>query len=597
VILPPGSAGAEAAVFAVVLVALVLFVHGLWRYDLVAMIAALALTLVGVIPPDRLFAGFGHPAVITVAAVLIVSRGLQNSGLVEVLARWLDRVGNGITLQVAALSTLVAVSSAFMNNVGALALFLPVAVRLARSSGVSPSALLMPIAFASLLGGMVTLIGTPPNIIIATFREDAGLEAYRMFDFAPVGLGVMIAGVIFIALIGWRLLPLRDGESSQEDLFEIQEYTTEVRLPEGSGLVGTPLFELSQLTDGDLAVVALVRGDECLPGPRLHATLREGDILLLKADSEALADLSDDRKVELVGDQSLGMEALSSDEVSVLEAVVRPDSRLVGRTAKSMNLHWLERVNLLAVARRGARITDRLAEIRFEPGDVLLLQVKEDEVQETLQSLGCLPLAERGLRVGRPRRIFMAVGVFGAAMAMTSSGILPVTVAFTLAALGMTLLRLVPVREVYTSIDWPVIVLLAAMLPVGEALEVTGGADRIGSYILMAGGILPAAGTVALLLVGTMFLSDLVNNAAAVVLMAPIALTVAAGLDASPDPFLMAIAVGGSAAFLTPIGHQSNILVMGPGGYRFGDYWRMGLPLEIVTLAVALPLILIFWPL
>ncbi len=588
---------AELVVFGVVALALVLFITAPWRYDVVALLCALFLTVLGIIPADRLFAGFAHPAVITVAAVLMVSRGLQSSGLVELLAGWLSRVGDRITLQVAALSVLVAVCSAFMNNVGALALFLPVAIRMARKSGNPPSALLMPIAFASLLGGMVTLIGTPPNIIIGTFRGETEAGPFRMFDFAPVGAAVTAAGILFITLLGWRLLPRRKGAESEDDLFDIQEYMTEVRVPEGSRLEGSPVAELQKGTEGEVMLVALIRGDRQVPAPPPNELLRAGDVLILEADSEALEELADGKRIEMVGEEALDREALSSEEVSLVEVVVRPDARVVRRSARSLNLRWRYGVNLLAVARRGKRVSGRLADVRFEAGDVLLLQVGGGSVQEVLADLGCLPLAERDLRVGKPRQVLLGVLLFGGAMALAATGTLPVTVAFAGAALAMVLARLLPLRDLYASVDWPVIVLLAAMIPVGEALETTGGADRISGYILSLGELMPAAATVAVLLVGTMFLSDLVNNAAAVVLMAPIAMAVASGLDASLDPFLMAVAVGGSSAFLTPIGHQSNVLVMGPAGYRFGDYWRMGLPLEVVTVAVALPIILLVWPL
>lgn len=593
--LPP--AAAELAVFVTLGLTLALFVAGPWRYDLVAVGAALALAVLGIIPGERLFLGFGHPAVITVAAILVVSRGLQGSGVVEVMAGWLYRVGDRTTVQLLALCGLVAVASAFMNNVGALALFLPVAVRLARNSGVPPSVLLMPLAFASLLGGMVTLIGTPPNIIVATFREEVTGVSFAMFDFAPVGVGVTVAGVAFIALLGWRLLPPREGNGEGDDLFSIQEYMTEVRIPEGSPLEGKPLAEVGASTEGEATVVALVRGDHRVPAPSSRDLLRVGDVLVLQAGSDALGELADGRRFELVGRGEPHEEFLTSDDVSLMEVVVRPDSPLVGRSAASLNLRLREGVNVLAVARRGSRLTRRLGKVTFEAGDVLLLQLRSAGIQESLDRLGCLPLARRELRMGQPRRIATAVVLFAGALALTVLGILPVTVAFTLAALVMVLVKLVPLPDLYRSVDWPVIVLLAAMIPVGEALESTGGAARIAGWILASGGVLPPAGAVGLLLVGTMFLSDVVNNAAAVVLMAPIAITVAAGLGASPDPFLMAVAVGGSSAFLTPIGHQSNILVMGPGGYRFGDYWRMGLPLEVVTLLVALPLILWAWPL
>lgn len=593
--LPPLAA--ELAVFITLVFALVFFVVGPWRYDVVAVAAALGLAVLGIVPGDRLFAGFGHPAVVTVAAILVVSRGMQLSGVVDVMAGWLTRVGDRTPVQLLALCGMVATASAFMNNVGALALFLPVAVRLARTSGVPASVLLMPLAFSSLLGGMVTLIGTPPNIIVASFREDVTGTPFGMFDFAPVGVGVTVAGVAFIALVGWRLLPRRQGNGEGSDLFNIREYMTEVRIPEGSPLEGKPMGEVGTYTEGDAIVVALMRGDQRVPAPSSRDLLRVGDVVVLQAGSEALGKLADGRRFELVGKGEPHEEFLQSDDVSLMEVVVRPDSPLVGRSAASLDLRLREGVNLLAVARRGARITRRLGKVAFEVGDVLLVQLRSAGVHETLDRLGCLPLAPRELRVGQPRRTATAVAIFAAALALTVSGVLPVTVAFVAGALAMVLAKLLPLQELYRSVDWPVIVLLAAMIPVGEALESTGGAARIAGWILASGGVLPPAGTVALLLVGTMFLSDVVNNAAAVVLMAPIAITVAAGLGASPDPFLMAVAVGGSSAFLTPIGHQSNVLVMGPGGYRFGDYWRMGLPLEVVTFLVALPLILKAWPL
>lgn len=487
--LPPGAA--ELAVFVTLGLTLGLFVAGPWRYDLVAMASALGLAVLGIIPGERLFVGFAHPAVITVAAILVVSRGLQGSGVVEVMAGWLYRVGDRPTIQLLALCGLVAVASAFMNNVGALALFLPVTIRLARTSGVPPSVLLMPLAFASLLGGMATLIGTPPNIIVATFREEVTGAPFGMFDFAPVGVGVTVAGVAFIALLGWRLLPPREGNGEGDDLFSIQEYMTEVRIPEGSPMEGKPLAEVGASTDGEATVVTLVRGNHTVPAPSSRDLLRVGDVLVLQAGSDALGGLADGRRFELAGPGELREEFLSSDDVSLMEVVVRPDSPLLGRSATSLNLRLREGVNVLAVARRGSRITRRLGRVSFEVGDVLLLQLRSDGVQETLDRLGCLPLARRELRMGQPRRIAAAVVLFAGALALTVSGILPVTVAFTLAALAMVLVKLVPLPDLYRSVDWPVIVLLAAMIPVGEALESTGGAARIAGWILASGGSFP----------------------------------------------------------------------------------------------------------
>jgi di/tricarboxylate transporter len=513
-----------------------------------------------------------------VAAVLVVSRGLFNSGVIDLIARRLADVGDRPGFQVAALTALVAILSSFMNNIGALAL-------------------LMPLAFGSLLGGLTTLIGTPPNIIVATFRARNGLEPFRMFDFTPVGLGVAVAGILFITLIGWRLVPHRKGRASPEELFQIENYMTEVRVTEESQLAGQPLRRISEAADVEAIVVALLRGDERVPAPSSFEILQPGDVLLVEADSESLKTLTSTLRLELVGSQQLGEKALQSDEVGILEAVVRPDSPMVGETVRSLDLRWRYGVNLLAVARHGSRVQARLSRLRFRPGDVVLLQGPTGTLPETAAALGALPLAERRLSLGRPRRLFLALAVFGAALLAAATGLLPVQVAFVAAAVVMVLTGLLSLPDAYDSIDWPIIILLGVMIPVGQALEVSGGADMIARQVVALSEQVSPVMTLGFVLVGTMFLSDLVNNAAAAVLMAPISVHIAEGIGASPDPFLMCVAIGASCAFLTPIGHQSNTLVMGPGGYEFGDYWRMGLLLEIIIVATALPLVLWFWPL
>jgi di/tricarboxylate transporter len=584
-------------VFSVLAATLALFVWGRWRYDIVAMLALLAVTVSGIVPANQAFAGFGHPAVITVAAVLVLGRGLMNAGVADSVTKRLGRVGDSPIVQVGALTSLVAVLSAFMNNVGALALLMPVAIRMARRSGNSPSLLLMPMAFGSLLGGMTTLIGTPPNIIIATFRTDNGSEPFRMFDFTPVGLGVAAAGVLFIVLIGWRLMPQRKGAASREDLFEIEDYVAEVTIPEGSVLAGKTLRDLSELTDAEIVMISLVRQTRRRNAPSSFEVLRSGDVLVVEADPEDLQELIDSAGLELTGNRKLSKEVLGSDEqISVIEAVITADSPFIGSTVRNLELRWRYGVNLLGVARLGSRLRGRLIDVYFQVGDVLLLQGPTETLRETLSTLGCLPLAERGLRLGRPRRIVLGGSIFAAAVLSAAAGLLPVQIAFTGAAVAMVLTNIISLRDAYDAIDWPIIVLLGAMIPVGQALETSGGAQLIADGILAASGQMPPAVSLIILLVGTMFLSDLINNAAAAVLMAPIAISVAQGMGASIDPFLMGVAVGASCAFLTPIGHQSNTLVMGPGGYQFGDYWRMGLLLEVVIVAVGVPLILFFWP-
>ena len=586
----------QIGVFVVLLLALVLFVTERWRYDVIALLALLAVTLAGIVPGDKAFLGFGHPAVITVAAVLVVGRALQNAGLVDLLANWVSKVGDRVTLQVIALTGVVATLSAFMNNVGALALLLPIAIRMARKNGRPPSMLLMPLSFGSLLGGMTTLIGTPPNIIIASFRAQTDSGPFRMFDFAPVGIGVALVGILFMSLIGWRLIPQRKGQLSREELFRIEDYVAEVRVPDGSKLAGKFLHDLEQTVENDATVVGLVRRDRKLLAPSSYEMLEVGDILIVEADSEALKSLLDDTKLELVGDKEHDDKALGSDEVSVIEAIVKPDSPLEGNTAWTFNLRWRYGINLLGVARQGSRLKQRLKSIQFQAGDILLLQGQRERLQETLSVLGCLPLAERGLRFG-PQRLALSLTIFALSITAMTLGFLAPPIALVGAAVLMVLFKLVSLREAYHSIDWPVIVLLGAMLPVGAAMETTGAADLVANGLLQISGQLPAVATLVLVFLGVMFLSDVVNNAAAAVLMAPIATSVAQGIGASADPFLMAVAVGASCAFLTPIGHQSNTLVMGPGGYKFSDYARMGLPLDLIIVLVAVPLILWFWPL
>ncbi len=584
----------QTIVFGTLSLALILFVAGKWRYDIVALLALLIVTLTGIVSWRDAFMGFGHPAVVTVAAVLVLSRGLHNSGVVDTMVRWLSYVENSLTIQIAALTGLVATLSAFMNNVGAAALLIPVAIRMARKNGHSPSLFLMPLAFGSLLGGMTTLIGTPPNIIISAFREREIGEPFSMFEFTPVGIGVAAAGLLYISLIGWRLLPKRKGAVSKEELFRIEDYTTELRVAEGSKLVGKSLRDIEAETEA--TIVGFIRGEEQYLAPPSLITLRTDDVIIVRADSEALKKLVD-AGIKLAGSKEREERVLKSDKISVLEAVVKPNALIEGRTASSLNLHWVYGVSLLAVSRQGERLTERLGSIRFKAGDVLLLQGEEEALQKMLSILGCLPLAERGLRIGQPRRVLLSVGIFGSAIGAISMGMLPASIALVGAAVIMVLMGILSLREAYESIDWSVVVLLGAMIPVGQALESTGGAQTIAAGMLeITGQISPAAALIAVL-VASMILTPMLNNASAAVLMAPIAISVARGVGASADPFLIAVAIGASCDFLTPIGHQSNTIVWGPGGYRFSDYPRMGLPLEIIVVAVAIPLILWFWPL
>ena len=578
--------------------ALVFFVWGRWRYDLVALVALLVVVTAGLVPAREAFSGFAHSAVITVAAVLVISRALRNAGIIDVVVRALSPLRGQEMGQLVAQSGTVGVLSAFMNNVGAMALMLPVVLRTAYRDGYAPAKILMPLAFASLLGGLVTLIGTPPNVIIATFRAEATGETFRMFDFAPVGLPVALAGLAFVTFIGWRLIPSeRRGRPDPESVFRIDEYVTEARVPEGSPVVDQTVRQVEDASDHAVTIAGIIRGNKRTLIPSNRERTRVDDIFILEGDPTDLKSFVDDAGLELVGLDHPAIDDLRSEDVGITEAVVMPGSRLIGRTATSTRLRARYVVNLLAIARHGRPIRRRLVDVELHSGDVLLLQGLTESLPDTLQRLGCLPLAERSLQIARPRRLVLAGGVFAAAIAATLIDVLPVHIAFSIAVVVLVLANVISLVEMYEAVDWPILVLLGAMIPVGGALETTGAAALLADGLVGLTGDIGPAWALAILLVGTMFISDVINNNATAVLMAPIAFGVAEGFGVNADPFLMAVAVGASCAFLTPIGHQSNTLVMEPGGYRFGDYWRMGLPLEIIIAAVGVPMILLVWPL
>lgn len=582
-------------VFITLAAVLVLFIQNRLRYDVVAVLALVFLVIVGIVPASEAFLGFGHPAVVTVAIVLVLSKGLQLSGLVDVVARLLTRVGGGLTGQMFAMLATVVVCSAFMNNVGALALLMPVAIHLCKKNGQSPSIMLMPLAFGSLLGGMTTLIGTPPNIIISSFRPEIGQPPYRMFDFAPVGVGVAVVGTLFLGFVGWRLIPKRMSAGG-DGLFEVNDYMTELRVPPESGIVGKPIRDIPAVAAGEIMVISLIRDEVRLPIPGLNVRLAAGDVLVVQSGLGPMQALVDGGMFELRANEVVERSDIESEDILLREAVVSPSGSIVGRTIADFGLRDRFGVNMLAVSRAGARLTERLGRNRLRAGDVLLLQGPTRALETAIRELGCWPLARRGLQIGFPKRMLPMVAIFAGALIVSAIGLLPVQIALAAGALLAIILRLIPLPSAYESVDWPVIVLLGAMIPVGQALETTGGATAIADGILRLAEQLPPLATLAVILVGTMFLSDIVNNAAAAVLMAPIAISVADGLAVSADPFLMAVCIGASCAFLTPIGHQSNTLVMGPGGYKFGDYWKMGLVLEALVAITALWLLPRYWP-
>ncbi|MDX1516552.1 MAG: SLC13 family permease [Woeseiaceae bacterium] len=582
--------------FALLAFVFVFLIWGRWRYDLVAFVALLIALLTGVVPADRAFSGFGHPATVIIALVLVVSRGLSNSGVIEALGRFVVDASRRLSAHIGIMSALAASLSAMMNNVAALALLMPLDIQAAKKAERSPSLSLMPLSFASILGGMITLIGTPPNIVIAEFRNDALGESFSMFDFAPVGLACAIVGVSYVAFIGWRLLPAnRRVQDAGKDLFDLANYIAEVRVPEGSPIIGKRVRELDELAGkSDVEIVGLTRRGRRMPGLARTAEIRAGDILVLEASPDSLDEALGSLKLEYVGK---GEGVLEDDDLTLNEVVVPESSFLAGRSAMSVRLLYRFRVALVGVSRQGQRFRDHVRQLVLKPGDVLLLLGPDERLQDITGRLGLLPLADRGQRVLQRNKAGIAVAAFAAAIVLASLGLVYLPVALGCVAAVYVLLSIVPIREVYQSIEWPVIVLLGSMIPIGSALQTTGGTALIADGILSLSSGLAPAFVLALLIVVTMTLSDVMNNTATAVIAAPVAIDIAARLDVNADAFLMGVAVAASCAFLTPIGHKNNTLILGPGGYRFGDYWRMGLVLEILIVIVAVPTILVVWPL
>jgi len=577
----------------------VFLIWGRWRYDLIAFSALLLAAGAGVVPAHDVFSGFGHPAVVVIALVLIVSRGLSNSGAIELLSRYLISGSHKLASHIGIMAGFAAALSAVMNNVAALALLMPLDMQAAAKAKRSPALSLMPLSFASILGGMITLIGTPPNIVIAEYRASVMGEAYSMFDFAPVGLAVAIVGVAYVALIGWRLIPVARGQhDTARELSHLGDYLAEVKVPEQSPAIGQKVRDLDDITvEHEVEIVGLIRRGERQPGRARRVEIRKNDTLVLSAVPAAIESVVGALKLQYARKNNTEGGVFTSDDTSLLEVVVPEGARIDGRSARSLRLMYRHGVTLLGVSRQGKRFAKRVQELEIQAGDILLLLGNNEKLDDIAHWLGCLPLAERGLQVIQRKKAALAVGIFASAVILASFGVLYLPVALGIAVVLMVLTGIMPLRQLYESVEWSVIVLLGSMIPIGMALESSGGTGLIASGIVNAAADLSPAAVMVILMIVTMTLSDVMNNVATAVIAAPIGFNIAITLGVNPDPFLMCVAVAASCAFLTPIGHKNNTLIMGPGGYRFGDYWRMGLPLEIIVIVVGAPAILWFWPL
>lgn len=600
----------QVQILVILAVTIGMFLWGRWRHDIIALGCLLACVFTGLVPSELAFSGFGHPAVITVGCVLILSWGLQSTGAVDLLAQRALPASAGPTLTIAAITGLGALLSAFMNNVGALALLMPVAIQISNRLKLPPGKVLMPLAFGTILGGMTTMIGTPPNLIVSGFRAQNGMGSFGMFDFTPVGLAVAVCGVLFAALAGWRIVPAREQKGAEG--FDTGAYLVEARVNEGARAAGKTIRDVEKiLEEADAQIIGMIRNNFRVSAPNARRILRPEDILVIEAEPEALAGalsslglvLEEHASTDEDPDESGQEDSAARDkkgeqaETILRELAVMPNSRLIGRSANDVSLRTRYGLNLLAISRTGRRSVKRLRFTPIKAGDVLLLQGEPGSLSGFATSFSCAPLAARAITIPDKRKTLLSVGVMAFAIAGAAFGLLPAAISFATGVLALMLLRVVPLRKLYEAVDWPVIVLLGALIPVAVAMETTGAADLLARSLLdtVARGSPVIALT--LILVVTMTLSDLMNNAATAAVMAPISISTAAQLNSSADTFLMAVAIGASCAFLTPIGHQNNTLILGPGGFRFGDYWKLGLPMEILVVAISVPMLLFIWPL
>ncbi|QKK19821.1 SLC13 family permease [Rhizobium indicum] len=569
------------------------FLWGRYRYDIVAVSSLLAAIIVGIVPAKNAFSGFSDDIVIIVGSALIVSAAISRSGIMDVALRRFSPERRGPRMQLIILVAIVAALSAFIKNIGALAIMIPVAVQMARKSRVSPSMFLMPMSFASLLGGLMTQIGTSSNIIVSRVREEITGQPFMMFDYTPVGLALSVAGVVFLALF-YKLLPERSRvETSMDEAVAIKNYTTEAKVTTPSGAIGRSVSWLQKPAGGDAMVTAIIGGNGQRRTPLPDTVLKDGDLLIIEGEQSALDKIVSEAKLQLSDRKH---EPETRQDISSVEAIVGEHSRLIGVSAKDVSLFHNTGLNLLAVSRRDRRFTERLGEIKIRNGDVVVLQGDLQKLPDLLREWGCLPLVERDMKLGNARNGMIPVIILMATMGATAFGGIPVATAFFAAAFLMVVTGSVPLREVYQHLDAPILIMLAALIPISDSLRTTGTTDIIADLLSRTAEMLPPFGALALILVAAMAVTPFLNNAATVLVMAPIAATFAEKLGFRPDAFLMAVAIGAGCDFLTPIGHQCNTLVMGPGGYRFGDYARLGLPLSLIVVIVSVPILLLVWP-
>ncbi|MDB3952050.1 SLC13 family permease [Gammaproteobacteria bacterium] len=571
-----------------------LFIWSKFRYDALAAGALVFLIILGVIPANQAFDGFAHPAVITVALVLIISQGLKNSGLTGLVGKLIGGKYFSKFQFLISLMLIAAVLSSFINNIGALAILLPITLNICQKMNWHPSRFLMPLAFACILGGMNTTIGTPPNIIISEYKSTISDSGFNFFDFSYVGLSVTILSILFISIIGNKFIQLRDDINAGSSLIDLKGYLFEVEVNESSSAIGMTLSAFKKEAGEDTEVLGIVNETGGVKKVKNNLRIKAGQILVIKTPPDDVSSILD------VFDFSIPKElhSFDDDDLEEIEAMITPGSRLIGRKYEFFLKLAYEELNLLGLWRKGARYRTRLTRETFKAGDVLLLGVRdldEEDVTNKIKHLGLMPLMQRELQTIPSRsRLLKGLIFFLVSIVLVALNILPTAAAFLLCVLGFARIRIID-SNFYRDIDWPIIIMLAAMIPIGTALQTTGLSDVISSNISLLAADMSLFWLLFLILIITMATTDIINNAATAVIMAPISAGIGIELGYAIEPFLMVVAVGASCAFLTPIGHQCNTVVMGPGNYKFTDYWRLGLPLDILIIAVSIPMILFVW--
>lgn len=585
-------------VLGLVLVAIVLFATERFRVDLIALLIVAVLLVSRILTPQEGLLGFSNVATVTVTAMFVLSGGLLRTGAVNGVAVWLARVGKRSPGRVmVTLVVTVGLLSAFINNTAVVAIFLPIVLAVARDTHIGASKLLLPLSFAAMLGGLTTLVGTSTNILVASMASSAGEPAFGMFEFTSVGFAMLVVGGLYLLLIGTRLIPDRRSEGDLLDTFAMSRYLTDIVLKPNSQSVGERLDGSHLVHDLDIDILELRRESQRLIFPPGRTVLKAGDTLRVRGNIEKIRKSQKVEGISLAENLELEDADLTSDETVLVEAVIAPGAWLEGRSVKGVRFRSVYGATVLAIRHRDALAHENLLEARLAAGDTLLLELRRERIDQLRAQHDFVIVTEAGEPNFRDSRKLQAVGIMAAVIALTAFGLLPIVTSAILGCLGLVLTGCLTLEEAYKSIEWKVIFLLAGALSLGLALEKTGAAQLVSDQLIGSIGHLGPVAVVSALYLFTSLLTNAMSNNATAAMLVPIAIATAHAMGVNPRPLLMAVAFGASAAFMTPIGYQTNTLIYGPGQYRFVDFLKVGTPLNLLLWVVASVMIPLVWPL